>query len=90
MDDVICECENVTLTCEAYGIGYEVTMLHFYHNGQLIKQGSPSGVYAIDNIRPEDQGIYTCIPESELGVGLNKTLRIIVEPGKRGYGQAVF
>ena len=82
LDGEICECQDVTLKCEAYG-DPQVNRFHFYHGASLIKHGSIYGVYKIDQIRLEDKGIYTCVPENKMGRGWNKTLTINVLPGKK-------
>ena len=79
------ECQNVTLKCE---IGFDgsadLRMLHYtlYRNGVLVMKQSDSGEFRIPRIGLGHGGTYACAPETRLGLGGNKTLRLNVK-GKR-------
>ena len=55
-DTLACEGSELIMKCEAEGIGIEY---EWYLNGE--KTGVTGNIYAIDSVREEHAGIYTCV-----------------------------
>ena len=53
-----------------------------YWNDMLIMKQSDSGKFIIPRIGLDQDGTYTCVPETGMGLGRNKTLRLYVKGEK--------
>ena len=56
-----------------------------YHEDKLITKQSNSGMFRISRVGLKDSGSYTCVPETHLALGRNKTLRLHVRGERRIY-----
>ena len=50
-----------------------------YWNNMLIMKQNDSGIFRIPRIGLDQEGTYTCVPETHMGLGRNKTLRLYVK-----------
>ena len=54
-----------------------------YKNGKLMRNQSNSGMFVIHRVGLKNSGTYACVPETRLGMGRNKTLRLRVRGERR-------
>ena len=54
-----------------------------YKNGKLMTKQKNSGMFVIYRVGLENSGTYACVPETRLGKGRNKTLRLRVKGERR-------
>lgn len=74
------QCESIKLICEITS-SPSLRVRHYllYHNEILTTKQSNYGVFSIHRVGVEHHGIYACAPETRLGIGRNKTLRLNVK-----------
>ena len=76
LDGTIYEGESVKFLCHAKG-NPPITYYKLLHNGKEIDK-SPSGKYVIDEVKPEHNGTYCCIPINRASIGENRTVALKV------------
>ncbi|CAB4017307.1 fasciclin-2 isoform X1 [Paramuricea clavata] len=80
LNGVVWQCEDVKLICEmAPNHSLRVRNYRLYQNDRLITEQRDSGVFSISRVALNRDGIYACVPETRLGLGRNKTLRLRVK-----------
>ena len=80
LNGVVWQCEDVKLICEMAPNHYlRVRHYRLYQNDRLITEQRDSGVFRMSRVALKRDGIYACVPETRLGLGRNKTLRLRVK-----------
>ncbi|XP_028407965.1 neurotrimin-like [Dendronephthya gigantea] len=80
LDGVVWQYQDLKLQCEvARNHVLPIQSYKLYRNGKLMMKQSNTGVFLISSVRLQDSGNYTCVPETDLGHGVNKSLRLYVK-----------